>query len=164
MVKDEEKKRDDLIDQKNRIAKEYRDKMLESSNDIFERADRAVRERKLDAGGEVGILDKFKGAFSLKRGDAIKIPADKTLEWGQDLLKTQNETFREIMNESKETHKSVLENLDRAIAAHNFELENLKKRINEIDSQLATETDPNIRGSLIREKTGKEARSVPDDL
>lgn len=164
MVKDEEKKRDDLIEKKNKIVKEYRDKMLASSGEIFKRADRAVRERKINTGGKVGLLDKFTAAFSVKRGDAIKIPEDKTLKWGEDLLRAQNNTFREIRKESLETHGSVIEDLDRAIAAHNFELENLKRRINEIDNQLRTEKEPNSVSSLMRERTGKETRSAPRNL
>jgi hypothetical protein len=160
MVLTEENKRDQLVNRKNEIVKEYRNKMLGSSNEIFERADRAVREGKWDAGGNVGLLDKFKAAFSLKRGETINISEADTLRWGENLLKTQNETFREIRNESRETHNSVLEDLDRAIAAHNLELENLKKRIGEIESKIRTETDSDIADSLIREKTGYEERGI----
>ena len=132
----------DLVQEKNGLVKENLNNITKASNDILNNLSIQMKDKKLNAGGEIGgLLYSFKAM--------TVIDSESTLEMNsQDKVQYANLWFQnaeQIRTNMKERHGSQLKDVDEQLSV-------IKEEIKEINIKLKSVDDEAEKEKLISEE------------
>jgi len=132
---------EELIDKKDKLSATHAEIILESYERMGKTVENALKEHKTDVKGDANILSNIKAIFSFDRSATLGMTGAEKLEYAKMEYGSRKDAFDAIKEKLSSGQESVFKSIDE-------QLEIARRKIDEIDKKLDTETDSNKREEL----------------
>jgi hypothetical protein len=142
-----------LTQEKERIVKDHMDNIVTTNNKVLDMMNKAIKDKKISAGGEIGgLLDSIKALANISYGSTSEMKSEDRLELAKLYFQNADNIRKTISEDSG--YNSLLKNIDDQFAI-------VKEEMKQIDERLKEVNDEDEREGLIKEKEAGWATAEP---
>jgi hypothetical protein len=141
MVKLLESEREELIEKKKLLIKDYISTMKELNNSSDTMIDNAMRDHPRNLDGGIDVLNKVKGFFKWSKNDELKIMKKDGLKYADSWMQRKKEEYEHMRDALEKNQESVLKDYDNAIQEKTKEIKKLRNQIQKLQNQIGLDNE-----------------------